>query len=116
MGGISLRVGLSGALIVLLSACSLVVTPTQPPGTVTPGSSLTPTRLPVTAQPTPHVSRALFQVFILSPVTTCVAGDDFYTGNACYGQNCGDCNCTWEEFDPPAPITGIAPEHINDPE
>jgi hypothetical protein len=85
--------------------------------------TLTPTGVPSSTPPAlvtvdPYLSRSgqLFQVFILSPVTTCIAGNDFYSGNVCYGANCGDCNCTAEEFDPPAPITGIAPEHINDPE
>ena len=68
--------------------------------------------LPITTQP----SAALFQVFILSPVTTCLAGNEFISGNVCRGDKCGDCECELSDFDPPSPITGIAPEHINDPQ
>ena len=60
-------------------------------------------------------STAIFQVFILNPVHTCIAGNDFYSGDVCYGTNCGDCNCKWNEFDPPAPLTGISPRKIDAP-
>ena len=57
-----------------------------------------------------------FQVFILNPVRTCIAANDFYSGDVCRGSKCGDCNCTWDEFDPPAPLSGIPPNQINDPQ
>jgi len=63
-----------------------------------------------------HPSKAKFQVFILNPVRTCLAGNDFASGNVCYGNHCGDCDCRWEDFDPPAPMVGISPEHIGDPQ
>lgn len=78
--------------------------------------------LPVTAfnpygrPPDTVVSRPRFQVFILSPVRTCLVGNDFASGNVCRGTNCGDCDCTAEEFDPPAPLLGVSPAHINDPQ
>ncbi|MHB8132593.1 MAG: hypothetical protein ACYDH1_00100 [Anaerolineaceae bacterium] len=61
--------------------------------------------------PTPIAAKStdVFQVFILNPVITCIAGNDFYNGEVCYGANCGDCNCNWDEFDPHAPFTGISP-------
>ena len=59
-------------------------------------------------------SKAKFQVFILNPVHTCLAGNDFASGNVCFGEKCGDCDCRWEDFDPPAPMTGITPGHIDD--
>jgi hypothetical protein len=62
------------------------------------------------------VSRPRFQVFILNPVRTCIVGNDFASGNVCRGPNCGDCDCKREEFDPPAPLTGVLPEQINDPQ
>ena len=88
-----------------------------------------PTKKPPDAKPTPtmtytagdwslshYPSKAKFQIFILNPVRTCLAGNDFASGNVCFGDQCGDCDCRWEEFDPPAPMTGISPERIDDPE
>ena len=66
--------------------------------------------------PVQPVARPRFQVFILNPVRTCVVGNDFASGSLCRGPNCGDCDCTWEEFDPPAPLVGVDPDHINDPQ
>ncbi len=63
-----------------------------------------------------HVSRPRFQVFILNPVRTCLVGNDFASGSVCRGPNCGDCDCTWEQFDPPAPMVGVSPDHVNDPQ
>jgi len=60
-------------------------------------------------------SATRFQVFILTPIRTCVAGDDFVTGQVCRGPDCGDCDCTWEQFDPPAPLLGIPPNLIDSP-
>lgn len=56
-----------------------------------------------------------FQVFILTPVRFCMAGNEYKSGQVCRGEKCGDCNCAWEDFDPPAPMTGIPPSQINDP-
>jgi len=96
-------------LVLSLVACTIPVT-TLPP-TITP---LPPPTV------TPEVgifhSTPQFQVFILNPVHTCIAADDFYSGDVCHGTDCGDCNCTWEEFDPPAPLSGIKPSQINDPQ
>ncbi len=91
-----------------LASCTIpVVTP------LSTESSLPPTATPDSGfvHSTPR-----FQVFILNPVHTCIAADDFYSGDVCYGIDCGDCNCTWEEFDPPAPLSGIKPDQINDPQ
>ena len=63
-----------------------------------------------------HHSQPRFQVFILNPVRTCLVGNDFASGTLCRGANCGDCSCTWEQFDPPAPLRGVSPDNINDPE
>lgn len=63
-----------------------------------------------------HVARPRFQVFILNPVRTCLVGNDFASGSVCRGTNCGDCDCTWEQFDPRAPLVGVGPEHVNDPQ
>ncbi len=94
----------------LASACNLV---TPLPPTATPTPSPTP---PPTIDPTIYHSAPHFQVFILTPLTTCIVGNDFASGNICRGTECGDCNCTWEQFDPPAPLTGVPPERIDDPE
>lgn len=105
-----------GLLLTFASSCSI----TKSTILITPLVTTTEATATISRSPTPvptqNVSRALFQVFILNPVQTCIAGNDFYSGNACYGSNCGDCNCTNQEFDPPAPLTGIAPEHIGDPQ
>jgi hypothetical protein len=102
-------------LALALSACEL----TSPPTVIPPiPPSATPPPLIPSQTPAPDfkTSVAHFQVFILNPVHTCIAGNDFYSGDVCYGTNCGDCNCTWSEFDPLAPLTGIPPERINDPQ
>lgn len=109
----------------LLTACGLKITVEvdKPPTATSTAVSLFTTTPTPTATPTPDDSslkwvnsKAKFQVFILNPVQTCVAGNDFMSGQACYGEKCGDCACDWNDMDPPAPITGISPEHINDPE
>jgi hypothetical protein len=100
-----------GAVLSLLSSCNLPL-----PLTPTPEITSTPqTPVTITLHPQLNPSIAHFQVFILSPVTTCIVGNEFYSGNVCRGEKCGDCNCAIEDFDPPSPITGIAPEHIDDP-
>jgi len=104
-------------LISLFTSCNLPMS-TSPTST----NQLTK-HIPTTTEtkfntPKPDISflksRPIFQVFILNPIQTCIAGNDFYSGNVCFGKNCGDCNCSWDEFDPPAPITGIPPDQIND--
>jgi hypothetical protein len=69
-----------------------------------------------TSSPLPYTSHPRFQVFILNPVRTCIVGNDFASGSVCRGPNCGDCDCRWEEFDPPAPLVGVSPERVNDPQ
>jgi len=107
-------------LLVLLAACNFpVVTEVSPKITpseaaATPTSTATPTANDRSLSHYP--SKAKFQVFILNPVRTCLAGNDFASGNVCFGKKCGDCQCAWEDFDPPAPMTGIPPARINDPE
>jgi len=89
-------------------------TPTPPLFTPAPTASIT-----ATANDSSLLlqhSTAKFQVFILNPVRTCLAGNDFASGNVCFGEKCGDCDCRWEDFDPPAPMVGIPPERINDPQ
>ena len=106
-------------LVFLLTACNFpVVTEISPKITsseaaATPTSTATPTEDDSSLSHYP--SKAKFQVFILNPVRTCLAGNDFASGNVCFGEKCGDCQCAWEDFDPPAPMTGISPEHIDDP-
>lgn len=82
-----------------------------------PHSAFLPMSLfdPYGRPPDQVVSKPLFQVFILNPVRTCLVGNDFASGTLCRGTQCGDCNCTWEQFDPPAPIIGVAPGEIDDP-
>ena len=100
-----------GFLLFLLAACNpFVITTIAPTSNPTPSRSAT-----TTLHPGFFPSIAHFKVFILSPVSTCIAGNEFYSGNVCRGEKCGDCDCTAEDFDPPVPITGISPEHINDP-
>ena len=104
-------------LLTLLAGCVFQRTPTAPPAptaTLAPTSTPTPTANDYSLSHYP--SKARFQVFILNPVRTCIAGNDFASGNVCYGTECGDCSCAWEDFDPPAPLTGISPEHIDDPQ
>jgi len=106
-------------LVFILTAClPPTLTPTEP---VIETPPLIITKKPtatVTPVPTPAVtvSKPLMQVFIFNPLRTCIAADDFMSGNVCMGEDCGDCNCTREQFDPPSPLTGISPEHINDPQ
>ena len=75
-----------------------------------------PLALRKAATPSPIISRPPLHVFILNPVRTCIVGNDFASGSVCRGPNCGDCDCRWEEFDPPAPLVGVPPEHVNDPQ
>ncbi len=93
--------------------------PPWPPGTLPPPEAIPdPLRNPSLDLPLelpPAVSRPRFQVFILTPLTTCLAGNEFASGNVCAGTACGDCSCTWEEHDPPAPQTGVAPARHDDP-
>lgn len=112
------RVVLCGLLVFLNASCNLPM-PTQFTPTYYP-IQFTPVKIEtIVKTPSPNIfyskSSPIFQVFILNPIQTCLAGNDFYSGNVCYGKNCGDCNCTWEEFDPPAPLTGIPPDQINQP-
>ena len=88
--------------------------PANPPALPIITNTSTPTANDVSLSHFP--SKAKFQVFILNPVRVCLAGNDFSSGNVCYGEKCSDCSCLWEDFDPPAPMTGIPPERINDPE
>ena len=106
-------------LLVLLAACNFpAVTDVRP--TTTPSEAATTTPTPTTTADDSSLahypSQAKFQVFILNPVRTCLAGNDFASGNVCFGEKCGDCQCAWEDFDPPAPMTGIPPARIHDPE
>ncbi|NMD26673.1 MAG: hypothetical protein GYA81_01720, partial [Chloroflexi bacterium] len=106
-------------LLVLLAACNFpAVTDVRPKTTPSEAATTTPT--PTTTADDSSLahypSKAKFQVFILNPVRTCLAGNDFASGNVCFGEKCGDCQCAWEDFDPPAPMTGIPPARINDPE
>ncbi len=55
-------------------------------------------------------------MFILNTLTTCLVGNEFASGNVCAGTECGDCSCTWEQHDPPAPQIGVPPEKLDDPE
>lgn len=97
-------------MLFLASACNLV---TPLPPTAPPTASPTP---PPTIDPTIVHSTPRFQVFILTPLTVCQVGNEFASGNVCRGTECGDCSCTWEDHDPPAPQSGILPERMNDPE
>jgi hypothetical protein len=98
-------------MVLILSACvPATTTPLSPTATETPFSPTLPI-LPAIYHSTPR-----FQVFILNSLTTCLVGNEFASGNVCAGTACGDCNCTWEEHDPPAPQVGIPPEQINDPQ
>ena len=110
--------------IVLLVLLSMVMA-----GCTLSSHTSTPTTLrlfpTVTPSPTPTAddsslknfpSKINFQVFILNPVRTCLAGNDFASGNVCFGEKCGDCDCAWDDFDPPAPLLGIPPDRINDPQ
>jgi len=112
------------ALALLATACSRptpqpIVPPTRTatplPPTATPTRTPRPTPTPVPS-PVTHRSTPRFQVFILNPVITCLVGNDFASGNVCRGTNCGDCDCTWEQFDPAAPMVGVPPDKIDDPQ
>ena len=97
-------------LIFMLLACDLTKA-TPPPPTLT-AIPFTPTHLPVLTDyhSTPH-----FQIFILTPLSTCLVGNEFASGNVCAGTVCGDCNCTPDDFDPPSPQVGVPPDQIDDP-
>jgi hypothetical protein len=90
--------------IFLLSACSLTTRPAP-----------TPTVTPVTPSNIFH-SKPRFKVFILTPLTTCLVGNEFASGNVCAGTKCGDCSCNPGDFDPPSPQSGVPPAQINDPQ
>ncbi len=116
----------------VLTGCLRLVPPTYAP---TPGEVFTqsplktivvPTLLPptetllpigaVTATASPRFNdRPLMQVFILNPVRTCIAANEFYSGDVAFGPNCGDHQCEPSQFDPPWPQSGIKPSDINDP-
>ena len=81
-----------------------------------PPSTIPATDIPFTPTPSTYHSTPRFQVFILNPLTTCLVGNEFASGNVCAGTACGDCDCTWEEHDPPAPQVGLPPERLDDPE
>ncbi len=110
-----IRVVISICFLFILAACNYLC-PTTLPNLITPTSTatMTPTANDSTLAYFP--SKAKFQVFILNPVRTCLAGNEFASGNVCYGEACSDCACDWDDFDPPAPMTGISPEMINDPQ
>lgn len=44
-----------------------------------------------------------------------MAGNEYTSGGICRGKKCGDCDCAWEDYDPPAPVMAIPPDKINDP-
>lgn len=94
-------------LIFVLSACSWPP-PQTPPATETP--------VPPTPTPSIYHSTPRFQVFILNPLTTCLVGNEFASGNVCAGTACSDCDCTWEEHDPPAPQVGVPPDRLDEPQ
>jgi hypothetical protein len=98
-------------LVLLVTACNLETPPKPPP-------AVNETPLPPTETPSfPFVhSTPKFQVFILSPLTTCLVGNEFASGNVCAGTACGDCSCGWEDHDPAAPQSGVPPDQINDPQ
>lgn len=113
-------------LVLLLSACS-PPTPLVPPETPPPTSTAPPaTQTPLpTPTPTPALtltapafvhSTPRFQVFILNPLSTCLVGNEFASGNVCAGTKCGDCSCAVEDLDPHTPQIGVAPDQINDPQ
>jgi hypothetical protein len=92
------------------------VSPTHTPTVIPPSSPPPqPTFTPGQTLPIFH-SRPRFQVFIISPLSTCLAGNEFASGTVCQGTLCGDCSCSWEEHDPNAPQVGIPPVRIEDPQ
>lgn len=121
MKTLSHLLGLSLCLLLMLpTGCNfpkvetIQPTPTTMLITSTPTATVTPTADDSTLLYYP--SKAKFQVFILNPVRTCLAGNDFASGDVCFGEKCGDCDCRWEDFDPPAPMLGIPPDKIDNPE
>jgi hypothetical protein len=94
----SLNLFCLSSLVFLISSCS------RPVGIVIPG----------TLSSIVH-SKPVFQVFILTPLSTCLVGNEFASGNVCAGTECGDCSCSPDQFDPPSPQTGVPPSQINDP-
>ncbi len=102
-------------LLFLICGCEFSrPTESTPTGTPQPTGTATPTANDSSLARNP--SKAKFQVFILNPLRTCLAGNDFASGSVCYGDKCGDCVCERSDFDPPSPMVGISPEHINDPQ
>jgi hypothetical protein len=105
--------------IFLLSACSFSTQANDAP-TITPTPKIPATGTPpaaTTILPNALVhTEAHFQVFILSPLTACLVGNEFVSGDVCAGTKCGDCSCSPEDFDPPAPLTGVPPERTTDPQ
>lgn len=96
----------------LLLACLIIPSiPKTPTATQFPGTS--PTLKPTL--PLVH-STPRFQIFIITPLSTCLVGNEFASGNVCRGIKCGGCSCATEDFDPPSPQTGVQPEHIDDPQ
>jgi len=93
------------ALLCLLTGCILQPTPGP---TATP----TPTLLPTPTIPI-HRSTANFQVFILTPITVCVAANDYMSGSVCRGQACGGCDCTPDQYSPPPALRSILPEQLS---
>lgn len=108
------------SLLIFLASCNFPGHTPTPAPTALPTAAATPTATGTTTANdnslAHYPSKAKFQVFILNPVRTCLAGNDFASGSVCFGEKCGDCQCAWEDFDPPAPMTGIPPERIDDPE
>ena len=109
--------------ILLMTGCNFSQyrsTPTVTPQAPTPQLIITSTP---TMTPTAndwslshYPSKANFQVFILNPVRTCLVGNDFISGNVCFGEKCEDCDCQWEDFDPPAPMLGVKPDQMENKE
>jgi hypothetical protein len=101
--------------LIFLAGCNFIpssATPTE--STPIPTKTITPTATDWSLSH--HLSKVKFQVFILNPVRTCLAGNEFASGNVCFGDKCGDCDCKREDFDPPAPMVGVPPDKINDPQ
>ena len=104
-------------LLLMLVGCNFPrPTPSPTPIQITPKPTTTMTPTANDGSLAHYPSKAKFQVFILNPVRTCLAGNDFASGNVCYGEKCGDCACEWDDFDPPAPMVGIPPDKIDDPQ
>ena len=102
-------------LLLILTGCNFPNSTSTPTRLVlTPTATMTPTANDWSLSHYPSIAK--FQVFILNPVRTCLAGNDFASGNVCFGEKCGDCDCKQKDFDPPAPMLGIPPERIDDPQ